>query len=406
MQPHAGNVGVDEHGAGRPDTDAIRRRAYQLSQTEAAGTDFDNWLQAERELAVVDDYDTVDRDLERAGMTISRLPLEAGVVWRLRLPRGEQVEQWEPGNNGLTLPGEIARLVEGVVAGKALVPGPPLTKEPGTLRLRAMLEQQRRALIAHDPGSRLGQDPENLHQHRVASRRARAFLRATRSYLDPGWARSLTRPLAELAQVTGPVRDFDVLLDHVRGELAGLREAERAGGRSLVALLEREREAARRDLLVVLEGDAYRTLLQRLHLPPRLAPAVDSVRLERVARKEFGRLAEAVGRLGKRPADEAVHGLRIRLKRARYAAELAAPSGEVARRFLEHAKALQTLLGEYQDAVVAEERLRDAAIVDEQTAAAFVAGRIAERQGGRRRRVAERLPAAWKRLRRSGASLS
>ena len=405
MRPHAGNVGVDEHEAGRAGADAIRLRAYELSQRAGGGTDVENWLQAERELAVAHDYDTVDRDLERSGMTISRLPLEAGVVWRLCLPRGEQVEQWEPGNAGLTLPGEIARLVDAVVGGKALVPGPPLTREPGALRLREMLEEQRRALLAHDPGSRLGRDPENLHQHRVASRRTRAFLRATRAYLDPAWVRTLTAPLGELAEVTGPVRDLDVLLEHVRREIRDLAGIERAGGGSLVALLEHEREALRRDLLAVLEGNAYRSLLSRLQLPPRLAPGVDAVRLERVARKEFRRLAGAVGRLGKHPEDAAVHGLRIRLKRARYAAELAAPTGEVARRFAEDAKALQTLLGEYQDAVVAEERLRASAIVDEQTAAAFVAGRLAERQTGRRRSVAERLPAVWKRLRRSGALL-
>ena len=41
-------------------------------------------------------------------MTVSRFPLEAGVLWRLRLPRGESVEAWEPGNKGLAPPPEIA----------------------------------------------------------------------------------------------------------------------------------------------------------------------------------------------------------------------------------------------------------------------------------------------------------
>ena len=59
---------------------------------------------SEREHPVVHGYDTVDRDLERLGMTISRLPSEAGVVWRLTLPRGEQFEAWEPGNMGLSPP--------------------------------------------------------------------------------------------------------------------------------------------------------------------------------------------------------------------------------------------------------------------------------------------------------------
>lgn len=71
------------------------------------------------------EYDTPERDLEQAGMTLSRHPSEAGVDWRLTLPRGEQVEGWEPGTSGLVPPTEILRLIEGITAGKGLVPDPP-----------------------------------------------------------------------------------------------------------------------------------------------------------------------------------------------------------------------------------------------------------------------------------------
>jgi CHAD domain-containing protein len=389
----------------RVDGHAVRERAYEISQFPDAGTPEENWLLAERELRVAHDYDTLDRDLERLGMRISRLPAEAGVVWRLQLPRGECVEAWEPGNEGLAPPEEIARLIAGVVSGKPLVPAPPVSDDPGAIRLREMIEAQRRALLVHDPGTRLGDDPENLHQHRVAARRTRAFLRAARAYLDPVWRRTLAASLGELGEATGPVRDFDVLLEHVREELGDLEEPDRAGGGMLVTTLEHERETARSRLLAALDGDSYRTLLLRLRLPPRLAPEADAVPLERIARAEFRRLVKAVDRLGKHPDEAAIHRLRIALKRARYAAELSAPKGKTGRRFLADARTLQNLLGEHQDAVVAEERLRSAAVVDLRTAAAFVAGRIAERQRARRARVTEQLPAAWKRLRRSGSRL-
>jgi len=386
--------------------DVIRDRAYAISEGAEAGAPMENWLRAERELAVVHDYDTVDRDLERAGMTVSRLPLEAGVLWRLQLPRGERLEAWEPGNNGLAPPGEIVSLIRAVVAGKDLVPAPPVSDDPGATRLRAMLEAQRRALVAHDPGVRLGADPENLHEHRVAARRARAFLRACRAHVDPAWRRSLAVPLDELGELTGPVRDMDVLLEHVRGELGTLDAEERSGGQALVERLESVRATVRHELLAGLDAESYRSLLSRLHAPPRLAGGVEAVPLGRIARKEFRRLAKAVGRLGKRPDGAAIHGLRITLKRARYAAELSAPDGPAGARFLDDAKALQTLLGEHQDAVVAEERLRSASIADAVTAAAFVAGRMAERQRARRERVTRRLPGAWKRLRKSGDRLT
>jgi CHAD domain-containing protein len=158
-------------------------------------------------------------------------------------------------------------------------------------------------------------------------------------------------------------------------------------------------------LLDALDGEGYRIVLARLRRPPRLAPEVDVVPLERNARREFRRLVEAVGRLGDHPDEDALHRLRIELKRARYAAELSDLKGKRGRRFLADAKALQSLLGDHQDAVITEQRLRAVAVDDAQTATAFVAGRIVERERARRERAAELLPAAWKRLRRSGARL-
>ena len=90
----------------------VRLRAYEISEGWEAGTPEENWLHAEREFTVAHDYDTVERDLERLGMTLSRLPSEAGVEWRLTLPRGERVEAWEPGTTGLS-PAEIMGPIEG-----------------------------------------------------------------------------------------------------------------------------------------------------------------------------------------------------------------------------------------------------------------------------------------------------
>jgi CHAD domain-containing protein len=387
------------------DDESVRLRAHEISQGPEAGTPEENWRRAEREFTVAHDYDTVERDLERLGMTLSRLPSEAGVEWRLTLPRDERVEAWEPGTNGLAPPAEVMRLIGGVVAGKPLVPGPPLSREPGAARLHELLEAQRIALLAHDPGVRLGDDPENLHQHRVAARRARASLRTTRKYLDAEWRRPLGAALRGLGEATGPVRDLDVVLEHLRDELERLDETEEAAKTAILERLEDERQRARRGLLEALDSRDYRFLLARLRVPPRLAEGVESVPLEQLAQREFRRLAKLVDRLGKRPDERSIHRLRIALKRARYAAELIAPKGGGRKRFLADARVLQELLGEHQDAVVTEQRLRKATVEDVRTAAAFAAGRIVERQRARRERVQERLPAAWKRLRKSGSRL-
>jgi len=154
-------------------------------------------------------------------------------------------------------------------------------------------------------------------------------------------------------------------------------------------------------LLQTLDSDSYHAVLTRLRMRPRLAADVSAIPLDRIARKASRGLLRAVARLGSDADDTAVHRLRIALKRARYAAELAGATGPKGKRFLAQSKRLQDLLGEHQDAVVAERRLRELAVTDSSTAAAFVAGRIAERQRHRRKRVAKQLPKAWKRLRKS-----
>ena len=95
--------------------------------------------------------------------------------------------------------------------------------------------------------------------------------------------------------------------------------------------------------------------------------------------------------------------MRIRGKRARYAAELAEGTvGKPAARFVLDAKRLQDVVGAHQDAVVAEERVRSLLDRAEGARAQFAAGRIVERERGRRRAARAAFPAAWARLEKSG----
>ncbi len=89
--------------------------------------------------------------------------------------------------------------------------------------LAAALGDQHRRLVAHDPGTRLGTDSEDLHQMRVATRRARAFLRAARSLVDREWGDELRAELGWLGTSLGPARDLDVLIERLEGETAPRR---------------------------------------------------------------------------------------------------------------------------------------------------------------------------------------
>jgi CHAD domain-containing protein len=263
-------------------------------------------------------------------------------------------------------------------------PDEPATVE-GMLRRMFALELER--ILAHDPGTRLGADPEDVHQHRVALRRLRAFLRAARPLLDRDWADSLRGELSWVAGALGPVRDSDVLLHHLEEEACSLEPDERGALRELVGRIEADRAEARTALLAVLESDRYLALLDTLEgaaNDPHLVAG--EAEAKGLWRRDSKRLHKAVARTGPDAGDEELHAARIRAKRARYVAELAAPlAGKQATRAAKRAERVQDALGEHQDAVVAEQRIRALLRSSRAPSVHFAGGRLVERQQARRR---------------------
>jgi CHAD domain-containing protein len=277
---------------------------------------------------------------------------------------------------------------------RAATPG---KRAPAIDHVRAYVGKQLAEIERNDPVVRLDRDVEALHDLRVAVRRSRAVLRAARDLFEPEWLDALRDELRWLGGELGPARDLDVLLDHLRAE----REEVGIEAAPIVKRIERERRSARKRAVAALDSERYLGLLDQLHTAVEHPPTqkVD-LRLERVAAKTFRKLERAMAELGPSPSDAALHDARIRAKRARYAAELAIPvAGKAAERFVKSAKRFQDVVGEHQDAIVAEERIRAYA---ESADAAFGAGRLVERQRARRARAREALPNAWKRLEQSG----
>lgn len=263
-------------------------------------------------------------------------------------------------------------------------------------------DQLQRALLGYgrevarrEAGVRLGTDPEEVHKQRVATRRLRSLLRSTRDRIhDPDRGTRLRDELRWLGNALGEVRDRDVLIGYLFGELATIEEAASFG--AILELLDNEREQSRHTLLEALDSSRYRALLGELERPPGLR---EGERLGSAAAADYERLRRSAKKVGKDPSDEELHRLRIRAKRARYAAEVI--GGE--RRFVDRAKALQDVLGEHQDAAVAEARIRELVGQVRGTGrTALVAGRLIERQRARRAAAREAWPKAWKRLRTAG----
>jgi CHAD domain-containing protein len=256
-------------------------------------------------------------------------------------------------------------------------------------QLRRQLDQ----LEARDPGVRLGGEPEDVHRFRVATRRSRALIRATRARAGERLV-AAANDLGWLAGLLGEVRDLDVLLARLEPLVAAL-DADAAGGESILELLRGEREAKRADLLSALDSERYLSLLDRIAEAVETIPDTLDGDPRAPARAELERLERAAAKVTTSSADDELHALRIRAKRARYTAELAAlTGGKRLARYVEAVTAVQDVIGEHQDAVVAEERLRAIAT----PASSLAAGRLIElerrRRSDARARCAETVAAA------------
>jgi len=247
---------------------------------------------------------------------------------------------------------------------------------------RAWIAEQLDELHVHGDVALEGADPEGVHQLRVAVRRIRAVLKA--STFDDGGV--LLTELRWFFGELGPLRDLDVLMDRFLGDTDGFSADEISAFERLLKGLRAERGVARGRVTRTLRGERYAKLKETLatvEVTPR-ADADSGLVAEIV--KPYRKLRKGVDAAGPDPADEVLHELRIRGKRLRYAAELAAPAGgKQVKRLVRATKQLQDILGEHQDACVAEEKVRSLVAEDPQfgAAEAFVAGRLVERERAR-----------------------
>jgi CHAD domain-containing protein len=255
---------------------------------------------------------------------------------------------------------------------------------PAIDHLAEYLQAQLDALVMADPPTRRG-DIEGVHGMRVATRRLRSALKEGKQLLDPGWVDETRDELKWLGGVLGEVRDFDVFSGYVHKQVADLGAASQDGGAELERLIQERSQPARERLAETLGSERYIALLDRLQAVYDGLPVSSSdVTLERLVRKAARRARRALRGVTASSSDHELHCLRLAAKRARYTAELARRAlGRDATRLTKRAADLQGLLGDHQDTVVAEDRLLEIG-PHGSPEAAFVAGRLLERERARR----------------------
>jgi CHAD domain-containing protein len=282
----------------------------------------------------------------------------------------------------------------------------------GTTACEVALGELHRLLAAwhmHEPGARLGHDPESLHQLRVSARRIDATLGLFKHELPLALSHG-RRTAKTVLRALGAARDLDVQLAELTRYCAGLPENERAAAHPLLARLEAERVRARAHMVRVLDCEPTRRWLGSLSLASAQASAGNwafadramAVMPERV-RGRFRKLRKSVRSLGSDSSMEDYHAVRRRAKQLRYAIESGAGMfGKPAEETLKALRRLQDKLGAHQDAYMARNRLTALAADPANGLPAvtlFLMGRLAEHHAGTTAQTRKTLTRSWRKVR-------
>ncbi|GAA2603863.1 CYTH and CHAD domain-containing protein [Dactylosporangium fulvum] len=309
-----------------------------------------------------------------------------------------------------------ALTADGPLADPAVPPPAPLRRKAraGDVVTEAIRRDVAR-IVRHDPFARLretlpgGDTP--VHQMRVGTRRLRSDLQTFQALLVPSWTATLRAELSWLADALGGARDIEVLRARLRqtAALVGLVPLDAAAVERIDAELAARHEDALTALDEALHAPRYVALPDSLveaarapHLSP-LASARAVEVLPGIVRRPWRRLAygggaaPAAGGLTLDLPDDEAHEVRKRAKRARYAADAAAPIVGADAVLLAKAIAkAQNVLGEHQDAAIAADAWLDIAKSDpDDHTLAVTAGRLFERERAAVTRSRNTFPAVW-----------
>jgi CHAD domain-containing protein len=244
--------------------------------------------------------------------------------------------------------------------------------------LHRYLARQFELILSWDPQVRTDQ-PDAVHQLRVAARRIRSALATFRPLLDEATARALNDELRLLGRHLAPARDTEVIHAKLRAELAGLTELTELTGLTgltgpagdavigpIAARIDETFDARYRvahdAAVAALDDPQYFAVLDHLEAvladPPWRAEARRSA--DRLLPELLARSGERVRRAHRHAAgldgaarDEGLHEVRKLAKRTRYSAEvLRHRQPKQTRAWVTGMTQLQEVLGEQHDSVV------------------------------------------------------
>ncbi len=239
---------------------------------------------------------------------------------------------------------------------------------------RKTLNLHLQRMLWHEEGVRAGQDPEALHDMRVATRRMRAALRVFEGHVRRRTIKPYARILRRAGRILGTVRDMDVFREKAERYLESLPPERRSELDPLLKAWQEEYARSREEMIAFLDGGAFERLKKEfaelLTLPGALdRPVADGKPTTSYVAHVlpiilFGALArlQAFEPVMQQPQVPLVryHQLRIASKSMRYTLEffqeVLSPEAATA---IDQVKRLQEHLGQLQDAVVTCNKVRD-----------------------------------------------
>jgi CHAD domain-containing protein len=272
------------------------------------------------------------------------------------------------------------------------------------------------AWLLHEPGARLGDDLEELHDLRVAGRRLDAILRQFQSFLPPEFLK-VRATLKSVLRALGHVRDLDVALSELQDFSRKLPKSDRVGVKPLKEHLLSERGRARAQMLSVLDSIWVQKNLQELTsllAAPVAASGASAADLALHAspgllRRRFRKLRKRADLLGVDSSTEEYHEVRGQVKKLRYALEAVAELyGKPAADTVRALRRWQENLGVQQDAAVAMQRLNALAGAKPKGIPAetlFLMGRLAERHLGTAAQGRKRCATGYRKVRQKWKKL-
>ncbi len=227
-----------------------------------------------------------------------------------------------------------------------------------------VLEEQLTEFLAHEAGVRRGDDPDELHDYRIALRRARSLLAAGGEVYPAEELELLEALAARFAAATSTLRDLDVLIEDFDDRVEAIAPALRDGTMDLLAELRANRALRHKALVAEIDGDLHAALLRRWQTMATVyrlggsEPGPDAMRrsgqvVDDTIRHSV-RLLRKAGKKARGSGDPARwHKVRKRLKRVRYLIAVFGPLYEPGTfdDSLRRMRKLQNRLGALQDSV-------------------------------------------------------